>query len=161
MGMNLFTKKADELATELKTVQETLTKLTGERDTLTTQATEAATKLTAAESQVSELTGKLTEAEGKVTDLTGKLSTAETKVTELQGKVDAVPAEIEKSAADKAIDIAANAGIAPVTGTITADSDAEPKNFAEYTATLATLEGDAADTYQNKHLEKLSNKAAQ
>jgi chromosome segregation ATPase len=153
---NVF-KQRNELLGEVERLTGELATVTRERD----EAREASAQFDNAQAEVqrlteanADLTGKLSAAETKVTE-------AEAKVTELQGKVDALPGKIEEAAADKAIDIAADAGVAPIAGTIKADSEKEPKNFAEYTATLATLEGAAAEAYEAKWLEKLSNKGAQ
>jgi chromosome segregation ATPase len=132
--MNLFTKKADELAAELKTANETIFNLTA--------------KLEAAGTEKTDL-------EAKLNDLQGKLDATNQEAADLKGKVEAVPAKIEEKAAEKAVEIVAKAGVEPVTGLIQSDSDKEPANAAEYIAALAKLEGEAADIFVAKYRQQI------
>ena len=128
--MNLFSKKADELAAQLATANQTISEL---------QA-----KLEAAGTEKTNL-------EAKITDLTGQLEAANGKVTKLEAKVAEIPAVVEA----KVIDQVADAGVPPVTGVITSDSDKAPVNAAEYIAALSKLEGQAAEDYVAKYRENI------
>jgi len=139
--MNVFSKKADELQAKLDEANKNLEAVTGERDQL--------------QAKVDELTPK-------VTNLETALEAKDEEIKDLQGKLEAaskgvetIPEKIETAAEDKAVEIAADAGIPPVTGVIKGEAEVAPTNAAEYIAAYSKLEGAQADAYEAKYRAKI------